>query len=505
MPKVIRRYLIGSLAAGAVLGVLAAPGAAHAASRPAPETQRPTAAPVVTPVPGAPARALPVATQADFAAQPPVPSTPVVGAAEPSRSAGISPAHIAKLPAPSAPALTPLTGVSSTFAGLSQGTKGPPSDSNAAGGPSNVLEQVNGAVAVYSRTGALQQGPFTSASWYGVPSSDLQFDPHTVYDPAGAKFITMMEDGTTNSWMVSVTSTSDATSSRCTYTFSALASGATSVDFPLMGLSDAYLILTIRELGINGNRLYLVPLAQVEACQAVGGWVWTNVQHGSGRGTADTLTPVIDYDIFHANSYLISSYGGGGSNVTLYKINDSGSPVLTFIDVAVPSYSDIQNVPQKGSSVKVEGGNSAITQAVSYTNGMYATLTSSTSGVDAILWMEFNPDAQTLTTDGLFWSTGLWYFDSSITEGSNGSAMYTYALSGTTIYPSSAVVTMTINHSETSNEYVHQGTFPTPQSRWGDFTTTLTDYGGNPNFYWSASQYMADSSHYGTVIAYGSA
>jgi len=98
--------------------------------------------------------------------------------------------------------------------------------------------------------------------------------------------------------------------------------------------------------------------------------------------------------------------------------------------------------------------------------------------------------------------------------------MYTYTLSNSGIYPSSAVVGMDINHNETTNEYVHQGTYPTPQSfsnghgitcnsspcsRWGDFTTTLTDYEGNPNYYWSASQDMADASHYGTVIAYGSA
>jgi hypothetical protein len=44
-----------------------------------------------------------------------------------------------------------------------------------------------------------------------------------------------------------------------------------------------------------------------------------------------------------------------------------------------------------------------------------------------------------------------------------------------------------------------------PQYRWGDFTSTYTDYAVNTNAYWSASDLMADASHYGTAIAYGSA
>jgi hypothetical protein len=44
-----------------------------------------------------------------------------------------------------------------------------------------------------------------------------------------------------------------------------------------------------------------------------------------------------------------------------------------------------------------------------------------------------------------------------------------------------------------------------PQYWWGDFTSTYTDHAVNTNAYWSASEFMADASHYGTAIAYGSA
>jgi hypothetical protein len=64
---------------------------------------------------------------------------------------------------------------------------------------------------------------------------------------------------------------------------------------------------------------------------------------------------------------------------------------------------------------------------------------------------------------------------------------------------------MDINHNITTNQYIHQGAYPSPQYRWGDFTTTYLDYPGNTNAYWSASEFQADATHYGTAIAYGSA
>ena len=96
-------------------------------------------------------------------------------------------------------------------------------------------------------------------------------------------------------------------------------------------------------------------------------------------------------------------------------------------------------------------------------------------------------------------------FNSSITEGSNGTTMFTYALSGPNNYPSSAVVGMDINHNITTDEYVVQGTLPSPQYRWGDYTSTYTDYPSNTNTYWSASMFFANASEYGTKMAYGSA
>jgi hypothetical protein len=272
------------------------------------------------------------------------------------------------------------------FNGQSQPGIVSPSDSSAAGGPTNVLEQVNGGVAVYSRSGSRVYGPVTLGSWYLRPNTDAMSDVHTIFDPNRKRFITMMMDLTINSWVVHVSDTSDALSASCIYTFSALNSGATSVDFPLVGVSPKYLMLTIRENG-GGNRLVVLTLAQLEAC-----------------GTADTLVRVLDYNPADTYGYLVNSYAGGGHDVSLYKFSDSSPPrALIGASVATPSYIPAQPAVQKGSSVVVDTGSAAITQAVNYTYGMYATLTNgfvNNGGVANILWMKLIPTRrQRSTTD----------------------------------------------------------------------------------------------------------
>ncbi len=499
-PALARPAVSAASSASALTGV------ARAAAGPSLAPRLPVAGPVIKPVPGAPIEDLPIATPADFAAQPPPPAQTFTPPADSNASVSSIPAHAVPVAPPSGPSAIQATGVTSAFNGQTQGNKGAPSDSGAAGGPSNVLEQVNGGVAVYSRAGALVYGPVTSSQWYGVPATDSQFDPHTIFDPYGYKFLTMMADGTKHSWMLSVTTTSDATSSRCTYTIDALNSGATSIDFPLMGVSPAYLMLTIRENG-GGNRLVVLTLSQIESCQGAGTWVWSNVQNPGG-GTADTLVPVLDYNTSDTYSYLLNSIGGGGSRVSMYKFNDSGSSPggLVSANVSVPNYSPAPSAPQKGSSVVVETGNSAITQAVNYYSGTYATLTTGYGLSEAgVMWLQFNPDTQKLLSNGVYYNSALADFDPSITVESDGDAVYTYSLSGKTIYPSSAAIVMDINHKLLTNGYIHQGTYPSNVYRWGDFTTTYTDYSVNANAFWSASQDMADATHYGTVIAYGSA
>jgi hypothetical protein len=402
------------------------------------------------------------------------------------------------------PAASPAAGVGSSFSGMSQGAKGIPSDSGAAGGPRNVLEQVNGAVAVFTRAGALEFGPVASSRYYGVPARDVQSDPHTIYDPYGNRFIAIMQDRNKNAWMVSVTTGSDAAeSSRCIYTISAHVSGAT-VDFPLVAVGPKYLMLTVREIGGgNANRLTVINRAALETCKAVTTWNWTNVANPGG-GAADTLVPVLDYNKADTFSYLLNSMGGGGNRVSLYKFSNSGSKPGNLISasVSVPSYTVAAGAAQKGSAVKIAVGNCVITQAVNYAHGMYATLTTGFgAGVSAIHWMEFNPNAQRLIASGTISNPKLSFFYSSVSEGSNGTTFITYELSGRTIFPSAAGIIMSINHSILVNRYIRQGAHPTPESRWGDFSTTYTDP-ANTNYFWTASQVMADASHYGTVIGH---
>jgi hypothetical protein len=112
-----------------------------------------------------------------------------------------------------------------------------------------------------------------------------------------------------------------------------------------------------------------------------------------GGGTADTLVPVLDYNPNDAWSFLVNSYGGGGSHVSLYQSSDAGSApgALVSADVNVAGYSVAPPAAQHGSSVVVDTGNASITQAVNNVYGMYAALTTGYQGAAAIMWLRFNP------------------------------------------------------------------------------------------------------------------
>jgi hypothetical protein len=121
----------------------------------------------------------------------------------------------------------------------------------------------------------------------------------------------------------------------CNFHIGALSTGETEVDFPLVGVSPSYLMLSIREgtaaTGFNTNRLFVLPLASIESFPCNGsfsGWFFAGVQNPGG-GTADTLVPVTDYNTADTNiNYLINSYGAGGSSVSLYKFTgNGGTPV----------------------------------------------------------------------------------------------------------------------------------------------------------------------------------
>lgn len=64
-----------------------------------------------------------------------------------------------------------------------------PPDCVLAVGRTHVVSLVNVRIATYSRTGALLQGPFSLASFFGIPPEFGVFDPLAIYDPFSDRFI----------------------------------------------------------------------------------------------------------------------------------------------------------------------------------------------------------------------------------------------------------------------------------------------------------------------------
>lgn len=441
-------------------------------------------------------------------ANPPDPTVPHSSNPDPGPGSGSSPVTL--LPPPAQPSgVTPLNSVQYVFNGQSQ-LGGAPADPSVAGGPSNVVEEVNARIGVYTRGGAL----LTSSSlntWFQVPGDSI-FDTHVIFEPQGKRFMVMAEDGTKNQWLLSVSSTSDATGGWCTYKLDALNSGDgnTSVDFPLIGSSPTSVVLTIVEKPNNGNRVFVMQKTPLEACQSAIGLVWQDIDDTYTRTPAHPVVPVLNYDGTDSNTYLIDSRSDGGSSVSLYTISASNN--FSSAAVGVPSYSDAPPAAQSGSSVLVDVGNTSITQAVNYKTGLYAAWTTGAYGgkYAAIQWIQLAPKTATLLADNIFAASGFWYFYPSVSVGLDGRTLFTYALSSTMIHPSVAEFSMDANHNVTANQYINSGSYTTPQSttcagkpcsRWGDFSTTYTDP-VNVDDFWSVGETMVSNSQWGTAIGY---
>lgn len=443
-----------------------------------------------------------------FVALPPTPVPDPTLPASPNPDAGLvlTPMTPSLAPLPTPP--PPNTPQNYHFSGLTQVGSTVPSDSSAAGGPSNVVEEVNQQIAIYNRSGSQTlAGPQTLQQWYGK-LSDKIFDTHVLFEPQHKHFFTIAEDGTTNHWLMKVSLTSDATAGWCSYDLPALNSGSTSVDFPLIGASTNDIILTIVEKPDNGNRLVEIPKSQLESCQSYNGWVWTNILDPGVGTAAHPIVPALNYNAGDTNTYLIDSYANGGAHVSLYTIDSSNH--LQAEQVSTPAYGQAARAAQPNSSVVVMVGNTSITQAVNYDYGMDVALTTyhGATGSD-ILWMRFDPTAQTLLRTKLIsLGSSIWMFYPSTSQTYTGTTLITYSLSSASIYPSLAVMGLDANQNYTKSVYLVIGDHSTPQSqtcsgvpcsRWGDFTSTYTDPVVVSSF-WSAGQVMHSSSVWGTVM-----
>lgn len=252
--KAGRAVRIGGLAALAVAG-LAAPGAEATVPLPrlsersvvlkthrGPGDLRPVTAFTVA----RPARAVRAGRYPGYPEAKAAAARSRTGAGKPVVALRRSPAPVAGV---RAAASSPQLYIGSIFDGLGQVAAGDntPADAQVAVGSTAIVEMVNNAVAIYSKSGRLRQ-KVTANSFFNAGSDDLS-DPQIFYDPITARFYAAELDVTTNGTIIAVSDGPDPTGDWTLARFTA--GGGFCPDQPKLGVSDDVVVVT-REL-FSGN------------------------------------------------------------------------------------------------------------------------------------------------------------------------------------------------------------------------------------------------------------
>jgi len=377
---------------------------------------------------------------------------------------------------------------------VGQGNTGwQPSDSNAAGGPSNVVETVNEQWAIYGRTGG-QQYTTSFNTWFGKSGS--LFDPKIEYDPWGGRFIMLVDSG--SSILISVARQSSAFGNWCNYTFTTVSGFA---DYPQLGVDYNGIYFGVNMYNSSYyNELFNANRSQMENCQTVNYWYWSNLNDASGNH-AFTIVPAVGHS-YAGYEYLVNSEAGGGCALTLWLM--SGSSLYKY-NIGTLCYSPPPPAAQKGSAGTIETLDNRLFQA-NYLNGLVdVALTGAYnwgSGNNSVVWwFKINTNA-TLNAQGGFGYAGYWYFFPGFEQDSNGNAVIVYNSSSASSYVNIWYIGLLSNNTLEGNSALawgnsYYGTSGT--ARWGDYQSAQLDP-TNSTQIWICGQYAAATSSWGTWL-----
>jgi hypothetical protein len=402
----------------------------------------------------------------------------------------LGPTTVVNVPPPTSTDPTARYGIS---------TNQPKPDANGAGGTYNYFETVNGAVAIYNRSG----GHISTSSyqvWFGLAKTQF-VDPVTQWDSYGSRFLfSILQIGTNTLWL-SVAQQASATGKFCNYSFTFLPNH----DFDKLGVDSDGIYFSANLLSstgaVDGNELFFTSRTALESCQTATYTNWTNLTNPDGT-LAEAITPARQDSSANGVEYLVNSYPAGACQLTLWALTSSGT--LSNTSIPTQCYSPPTKAKQLGSAALIDTGDCSITQA-SLVNGL---LTVDMSGsydfgdgngpVGIVEWYVLNPSTASVSSQGAFGTPGYWLFYPSAITTANGHMLFVYNASGASIYPSVWYVNQTMTGTTAlANGVSYDGT--SGSTPWGDYQSAWPDATGKSrNSVWITGESVKSTNAWGT-------
>jgi len=404
------------------------------------------------------------------------------------------------------------------------GTQATPPDTMGATGPNDFVEFINGAFAIYSKTGVRRSLISDNTFWEhaGISAATISAgltDTRVLYDVGSGRWFAseITLDTTGAQVLLARTDTSDPSGTWRAVSF-ASNTGSLSPDFDTLGVDSTGVYIGIDDFnlagGFTGVSFFSIPKSDLVAnppslanmtrfdnlddtvigyrIQGV-----TNPDPGPGQGVIIAIDSTT-YQLFDRTTINGSGAAGATLGTTVYIDN---------------TYDAAPNPAAQPGGQTVDAGDDRFSSFVRQIgSNIFMANTILQGGKDAVHWMVLSEPSNTLLGEGIISDATHDFFYPSIAANHSGSVLLAFNRSGPTspdgnisIY--AAVGTVTSNGVTMGSPFlVKQGTISnfhyvgdSAPYRWGDYSATMVDP-TDDNSFWTIQEIPASSTSWGTQI-----
>jgi hypothetical protein len=394
-----------------------------------------------------------------------------------------------------------------------------PYDAAIAVGPDHVVACANAQIEVYTRSGTFVARYSTdpgSGSDFFPTDAGVSFDCKAFYDKTANHFVILYDQSSDpQAFMnVAVSVTSDPTGAWYKYHLDWTLDGSTHTsnwgDFPSLGYDDNAIYIGANQYSFTNSYKYS-KVRVLSKSQLYSGasatWVdFTNLLNADGTSA---FTVKAGRMLSSSTSeYLLNTRPGGGSSVTLWRIDNApSSPVLTRVStVAIGAYAVPPNGRQPGGNSVADGD--CRTQDMVMQNGVVYTAFSEKYGVrrnkqgSGCRYLELSTSG-VKQKDLSFNASGVDRFYPAVTVDPSGNVFMVYNQSSATEYSSMYYTGINKGLGESSFEtgaLIKAGAGTISNGRWGDYSGIANDFTNN-SACWMFSGWAQSGGAWGTHVA----
>jgi hypothetical protein len=419
--------------------------------------------------------------------------------------------------------------IATNFEGVGQGFVGPqgtfavnsaPPDPNSAVGPTQIVEVVNSALAVFSKAGSVLYGPVqTNTIWSGFGGgcqANDDGDATVAYDRIANRWIISQFSVSTTPYLqcVAVSTSGDATGSYYRYSFQY----ANFPDYPKLGVwPDAY--YTTFNMFKNGTTFAGPEICAYDRAKMLAGQAATQQCFQLSTAYGGLLPSDLDGSTLPPSGSPNYVLGFGTNSLQLWKFhvdwtNTSSTTLSGPTTIPVAAFSPACSgggtcIPQQGTTQKLDSLADRLMYRLAYRNfGDHESLVVDHSVVAGssvgVRWYELrSPNGSpTVYQQGTYAPDGAYRWMGSAAMDRNGDIALGYSVSSSSLYPgvrytarlaADALGQMTQGEGTIQNGGGAQS--GSNLSRWGDYSSLSVDPSDDCTF-WYTNEYLASTGNF---------